>query len=67
MVNTRNSDRLDRMDVIHAAAKAVEDLGAGHSVDLKAPDRMVMIEIMMVGLASVQAVCVQLTSRTRLE
>ncbi|WRT68515.1 uncharacterized protein IL334_005491 [Kwoniella shivajii] len=43
--NTRQSDRLDRMDMIHTVAGEITKLDKGHSVDLKNPDKTVLLEL----------------------
>jgi adenylyl- and sulfurtransferase ThiI len=43
--NSRNSDRLDRLDMIKRVADEVVALGNGHTVDLKSPDRTVLVEV----------------------
>jgi tRNA acetyltransferase TAN1 len=45
VVNTRNSHKLDRLEMIKTVAENVEALGAGHSVDLSNPDRTIIIEV----------------------
>jgi adenylyl- and sulfurtransferase ThiI len=45
IVNTRNSHKLDRLEMIKTVAENVEALGAGHSVDLSNPDRTIIIEV----------------------
>jgi tRNA acetyltransferase TAN1 len=45
VVNTRNSHKLDRLEMIRTVAENVEALGAGHSVDLSNPDRTIIIEV----------------------
>jgi adenylyl- and sulfurtransferase ThiI len=47
--NSRNSDRLDRLDMIKRVADEVVALGNGHTVDLKSPDRTVLVEVNKVG------------------
>ncbi|KAK4685628.1 tRNA acetyltransferase TAN1, partial [Tremellales sp. Uapishka_1] len=42
---SRCSSRLDRMEMIKAVAEQIETLGAGHKVDLKEPERTVLIEV----------------------
>ncbi|WWD19183.1 hypothetical protein CI109_103641 [Kwoniella shandongensis] len=43
--NSRNSDKLERMSMIQAVAQEVSQLNAGHSVDLKNPDRTILVEV----------------------
>ncbi|WVW85493.1 hypothetical protein I302_107531 [Kwoniella bestiolae CBS 10118] len=43
--NTRQSDRLDRMDMIHTVAGEITKLEKGHKVDLKKPDKTVLVEL----------------------
>jgi len=45
VVNTRNSHKLDRLEMIKTVAENVEALGVGHSVDLSNPDRTIIIEV----------------------
>ena len=45
VVNTRNSHKLDRLEMIKTVAENVEALKGGHSVDLKNPDRTIVIEV----------------------
>jgi tRNA acetyltransferase TAN1 len=45
VVNTRNSHKLDRLEMIKTVAENVEALGAGHTVDLGQPDRTIIIEV----------------------
>jgi len=49
VVNTRNSHKLDRLEMIKTVAENVEALKGGHSVDLKNPDRTIVIEVNKVG------------------
>lgn len=48
--NSRNSGRLDRLEIIKRVADEVVALGAGHTVDLSNPDRTILIEVHKVGL-----------------
>jgi tRNA acetyltransferase TAN1 len=50
VTNTRNSDRLERLDMIKRVADEIAELGHGHTVDLKSPDRTVLIEVNKVSL-----------------
>ncbi|OCF57556.1 hypothetical protein L486_05014 [Kwoniella mangroviensis CBS 10435] len=43
--NTRQSDRLDRMDMIHTVAAEITNINIEHKVDLKNPDKTVLIEL----------------------
>ncbi|RSH88846.1 hypothetical protein EHS25_003074 [Saitozyma podzolica] len=54
--NSRNSDRLDRLDMIKRVADEVVALGNGHTVDLKSPDRTVLVEVNknLLGISVVQ-------------
>ncbi|ORX38402.1 hypothetical protein BD324DRAFT_620726 [Kockovaella imperatae] len=44
LYNSRNSQRLDRMDVIKSIAEHVSTLDPSHTVDLKNPDRTILVE-----------------------
>lgn len=50
VVNSRNSQKLERLDMIKTVAENVELLEAGHSVDLGKPDRTILIELAKVSL-----------------
>ncbi|WWC71452.1 uncharacterized protein I206_105408 [Kwoniella pini CBS 10737] len=43
--NTRQSDRLERMSMIHTVAKQVSLLDKSHSVDLKNPEKTILLEL----------------------
>ncbi|WWC63420.1 uncharacterized protein I303_106022 [Kwoniella dejecticola CBS 10117] len=43
--NTRQSDRLERMSMIHTVAEQVTLLDKGHSVDLKNPEKTILLEL----------------------
>ncbi|WVN86291.1 uncharacterized protein L203_101454 [Cryptococcus depauperatus CBS 7841] len=43
--NSRFSDKLDRMDMIHAVAEEVTKLNGGHIVDLKNPEKTIIVEV----------------------
>jgi adenylyl- and sulfurtransferase ThiI len=45
IVNSRNSHKLDRMEMIKTVAEVVDGLGHGHKVDLGNPDRTIIIEV----------------------
>lgn len=54
VVSSRNSQKLERLDMIKTVAENVELLEAGHSVDLGKPDRTIIIELAKVSPASLQ-------------
>ena len=43
--NNRNSDRIDRMEMIKAVADLVTKLPGDHKVDLKDQERTILIEL----------------------
>ena len=61
VVNSRNSQKLERLDMIKTVAENVELLEAGHKVDLGKPDRTIIIELAKVRLPS-QSESTELTS-----
>lgn len=46
---TRNSNALERLEMIKAVAEEVSKLNSGHHVNLKNPERTIMIELFKVG------------------
>ncbi|WWC90599.1 uncharacterized protein L201_005535 [Kwoniella dendrophila CBS 6074] len=54
--NSRQSEKLDRMRMIHTVAEEVTKLDKGHSVDLKNPDKTILVELYKntVGIAIVE-------------
>ncbi|KIR68049.1 hypothetical protein I314_01542 [Cryptococcus bacillisporus CA1873] len=43
--NSRNSDKLERMEMIRTVAEQVAILGGGHTVDLKNADKTILVEV----------------------
>ncbi|WVQ95063.1 hypothetical protein IAU59_002155 [Kwoniella sp. CBS 9459] len=43
--NTRASDKMERMEMITTIAEEITKLGKGHTVDLKNPDKTVLVEL----------------------
>lgn len=46
--HVRNSDKIPRLDMIKIVAEEVPKLNPTHSVDLKNPDRTILIELFRV-------------------
>lgn len=47
--NSRNSNKMDRMEMIHKLADQVVSVNPAHKVDLKDPQRTILIEVHKVG------------------
>lgn len=62
VVNSRNSQKLERLDMIKTVAENVELLEAGHKVDLGKPDRTIIIELAKVRRLPSQSGSTELTS-----
>jgi tRNA acetyltransferase TAN1 len=57
MPNSRNSDRIDRMEMIKSIADIVTALPGNHKVDLKDQERTILIELHKVSVRGFQSSC----------